>query len=82
MRSLEERVLRVLYEGSASALDCAAELQRYGDGHGGLAAEIERLLAELAERSYLEVGRSWSPARYRLTPEGSERLAILVERGS
>jgi DNA-binding PadR family transcriptional regulator len=82
MQSLEERVLRVLYEGSASAFDCAAELQRYGEGHGGLTTEIHHLLTDLAERSYLEVRGSNGAARYRLTPAGSERLATLVERSA
>jgi hypothetical protein len=79
MRSLEERVLRVLYEGSFSALDCVAEPERYGGDRHGLAGDVEHLLTDLAGRSYLEIRRDNGAARYRLTATGSERLAVLAE---
>jgi DNA-binding PadR family transcriptional regulator len=79
VRSLEERVLRVLYEGSASASDCASELQRYDGAPEGLVGQVQRLLADLAERSCVEMRIAGSSARYRITPAGSERLATLAE---
>lgn len=80
MRSLEERVLRVLYEGGASAFDCAMELQRYDGGATDLPARVERLLADLARRSYLEAHAGNGHVRYRLTEAGSALLAALAER--
>jgi len=80
MRSLEERVLRVLYEDGASAFDCAMELQRYDGGALDLVTQVERLLADLAARSYLETHGGNGQIRYRLTQAGSEHLAALVER--
>jgi DNA-binding MarR family transcriptional regulator len=72
MRSLEEQVLRVFYEGACSAHECARELRlREGD--------VEPLLAELAARAYLAVQMRESELHYSLTPNGSERLATLVE---
>jgi DNA-binding PadR family transcriptional regulator len=77
MRTLEERVLRVLYEGALTAPDCANELNRY-DGDPAY-AEIGRLLADLAERRLLAVQLGRYGLRYTLTPRGSERLATLAE---
>jgi DNA-binding PadR family transcriptional regulator len=72
MGSLEERVLRVFYEGACSAHDCAQELLlREGD--------VAPLLADLAARAYLAVQMRGDVLRYSLTPNGSERLATLVE---
>lgn len=76
VRSLEELVLRVLYEGGCSAYECAAELRRYEGEAERYVAEIERLLADLAQRAYLVELRA---GRYALTPSGSERLAALAE---
>jgi hypothetical protein len=75
---LEERVLRRLYEGSARALDCAAELFPYDRPERHL-GEIESLLQELAQHAYLDVRICGNDAWFSLTPEGSERLAVLVE---
>lgn len=80
MRTLEERVLRVLYEGGASAFDCAMELQRYDGGAADLPARVERLLADLTRGSYLETNGSDGQVRYRLTEAGSALLAALAER--
>jgi DNA-binding PadR family transcriptional regulator len=74
--SLEEQVLRVLYERPCSAVECAAELGRYGGAPPDCIAEIGRLLADLEQRAYV---RTVGPLLYALTPEGSERLAVLVE---
>jgi Mn-dependent DtxR family transcriptional regulator len=72
MRSLEEQVLRVFYEGTLSADECARELfLREPD--------VKPLLAELAARDYLAVQNRGGVLRYSLTPNGSERLATLVE---
>jgi hypothetical protein len=81
MRTLEERVLRVLYEGQCSAAECAAELQRYEGGHDRLLVEIGALLADLASRSLVEVRSSRCGTGYALGPEGSRHLADLAEAG-
>jgi DNA-binding PadR family transcriptional regulator len=78
MRTLEERVLRVLYEGSASAAECAAELQASDSETGGFVALVDALLTVLAQDGYLE-SFDTCERRYSLTPAGSERLADLVE---
>jgi hypothetical protein len=75
---LEERVLRRLYEGSAGALDCAAELFPYEPPEQHL-DEVEPLLHELAQHAYLDVHVCGNVARFSLTAAGSERLAVLVE---
>jgi hypothetical protein len=73
--TLEEQLLRVLYEGPASARECTAELAPYARLSAGRIAAIERLLRELASQSYaVEAG-----ARYSLTARGSERLADLAK---
>lgn len=76
MRSLEELVLRIFYEGSASARDCRFELAPLGWADE---RQLEDLLAQLVRRSYLAVHQHGSALRYSLTPNGSERLATLVE---
>jgi hypothetical protein len=77
--SLEEQVLRVLYDGSASARECAAGLAPYARPSAESILEIEDLLWELAGRSYLDVEAGSAGLRYSLTRTGSERLADLVE---
>jgi DNA-binding MarR family transcriptional regulator len=72
MRSLEEQVLRIFYEGACSADECARELSLREH-------DVKPLLAELAARTYLAVQMRGSVLRYSLTPNGSERLATLVE---
>jgi hypothetical protein len=62
-QSLEEKLLRVLYEGPASTEECSA------CGEYGAVAEA---LVWLARRGYVQT-------HYLLTPSGSERLAALVE---
>ena len=78
-RAIEERVLRVLYEGPVSATDCALELQRYVGEDAGTQIEIERALVELAARACATVHVTRGGVRYSLAPAGSERLARLVE---
>jgi hypothetical protein len=77
--SLEEQLLRVLYEGAASARECAAELAPYTSPSADRILEIEDLLWELAGRSYLHAEAGAAGNRYSLTRAGSERLADLVE---
>jgi hypothetical protein len=77
--SLEEQVLRVLYDGSASARECATGLAPYAQPSAEWILEIEDLLWELAGRSYLHVEAGPEAPRYSLTRAGSERLADLVE---
>ena len=77
-KSLEERVLRRLFDGPASALTCAAELFPYEPPERHL-AEIQPLLHELTQRAFLELRLRENVAWYSLTPAGSERLAVLVE---
>jgi hypothetical protein len=77
--TLEEQLLRVLYEGSASARECAAELAPYARLSADRVAEIEDQLRELALRSYAAVEHGLTATRYSLTPAGSERLADLAE---
>lgn len=74
--TLEEQVLRVLYEAPASAAGCSAELQRsYGDS---VDSAVRQTLAELANRSCV-ASKGDGSGRYVLTPAGSERLATLTE---
>jgi hypothetical protein len=77
--SLEEQVLRALYEGSASARECAFELSRYEPPGAERVSEIAALLERLAQGAFLEVHVRAGEARYSLRPAGSERLAELVE---
>jgi hypothetical protein len=77
--SLEEQLLRVLYEGPATALQCAAELTPYSRPPAERVLEIEDLLWDLAGRLYLHVEAGSAALRYSLTRAGSERLADLVE---
>jgi hypothetical protein len=79
VRSLEEQILRVLYEGSASARECATELTPYARPSADRVLEIEDLLWALAGRSYLQAEAGAIETRYSLTHAGSERLADLVE---
>jgi hypothetical protein len=77
--SLEEQLLRVLYEGSASARECAAQLAPYARLSVDRIREIEHLLREFARHRYLGVETDSAETRYSLTLAGSERLAELVE---
>lgn len=77
--SLEEEVLRGLYDGPASARECATRLAPYARLSAVRVLEIESLLRELARRSYLDVHVEPDATRYTLTLAGSERLADLVE---
>lgn len=75
MATIEERVLRVLYEAPATASDCARELQRYAADDGDVAAVLDALTRTNAVAPVAAAGS----VGYRLTPIGSERLAQLVE---
>jgi hypothetical protein len=77
--ALEEQLLRVLYEGSASARECAADLAPYARLSPGRVAEIEGLLRELASQSYVAAESGPGATRFSLTAAGSERLADLAE---
>lgn len=77
--TLEEQLLRVLYEGAASARECAAELAPYARLSADRVAEIEGQLHELTLRLYVTVEGGSAATRYSLTPAGSERLADLAE---
>jgi DNA-binding PadR family transcriptional regulator len=76
---LEEQILRVLYDGSASARECTAEITPHARLSDNRVSEIEDLLRELASRSYVVVENGLAATRYSLTPAGSERLAELAE---
>jgi hypothetical protein len=73
--TLEEGVLRVLYEGPATVGECTAALLQLGHATEVVTDEIEALLADLVERACITSGAP----RYTLTAWGSERLAALVE---
>jgi hypothetical protein len=77
--SLEEQLLRVLYDRSVSARECAAELSPYARITPERLLEIEFLLRVLAQHAYLAVEIDPVAVRYSLTSAGSERLAQLVE---
>lgn len=78
--SLEESVLRILYEGPASASDCVSELARYSSMGPDFAGEVELTLRDLANRACVALEMHGGTMRYVLCPRGSERLAQLVER--
>lgn len=73
--TLEERLLRVLYELPASALTCVAEVERSHRDADERA--IRRTLAGLADRDCAVLVAV--SGRYRITAAGSERLATLAE---
>jgi len=75
--SLEEGVLRVLYEAPASAYECAAGLLQYAYATEAVTEEIEELFIELALRGRIE--RVGNGTRFAITVTGSQRLADLVE---
>ncbi len=77
--SLEEQVLRVLYEGPKSAGECAAALAPYARLSADRLLQIESLLGALARGAYLTVESGPAATRYALAPAGNERLAQLVE---
>jgi len=76
---LEEGVLRVLYEGPASAGECAAGLLHFGYATEVVTEEIELQLAELERRACVARIRQAARVRYAITVIGSERLASIVE---
>ncbi|HTX02262.1 MAG TPA: hypothetical protein VMD07_01175 [Candidatus Acidoferrales bacterium] len=77
--SLEEGVLRVLYEGPASACECAAGVVLYAYAAEVVTDELERLLAGLTAHGFVREVAESAPRRYAITAAGSERLASLVE---
>ena len=77
--SLEEGVLRVLYEGPATAGECAAGLLHDGYATEVVIEELESQLADLVRRACIVCAGLGAAARYTLTETGSERLASLVE---
>jgi DNA-binding PadR family transcriptional regulator len=77
--SLEEGVLRVLYEGPATGGECAAGLLHHGRATEVVTGEIAALLADLVVRGCITSSGQGESRRYALTATGSERLAALVE---
>ncbi len=77
--SLEEGVLRVLYEGPATPGECAAGLLHHAYATEIAAAQIEAVLADLTARACITCAVERGSRRYTLTATGSERLASLVE---
>jgi hypothetical protein len=77
--SLEEQVLRILFESPASARECATALSPYARVSTDRILEIENLIDELTRRSFLAAHVGEGALRYYLTPTGSARLADLVE---
>jgi DNA-binding PadR family transcriptional regulator len=77
--SLEEGVLRVLYEGPATPSECAAGLLHHAYATEIAPDEIEALLADLTARGCITCAVHGISQRYTLTATGSERLASLVE---
>jgi hypothetical protein len=73
--TLEEQVLRVLYDAPASARACCAEglCERPDSDEAG----VLRALAELQDRQCIAVAAV--AKAYRITVAGSERLATLTE---
>ncbi|HUA09310.1 MAG TPA: hypothetical protein VMA98_08555 [Candidatus Acidoferrales bacterium] len=76
---LEEGVLRVLYEGPASACECAAWLLQFGYASEAVTEEIEAQLRDLERRACVANVASALLPRYAITQIGSERLAAIVE---
>lgn len=76
--SLEEAVLRALYESPVSAGGCFGAAVR--ERPDASEPEVRQLLADLQDALYVGVSASANPVRYRLTAAGSERLATLVEQ--
>jgi hypothetical protein len=73
--SLEERLLRVLYEAPASELACIGEMRR---SHRDCDEDqVRQVLADLADRQC--IASPGDSGRYRITTVGSERLATLAE---
>lgn len=79
MESLEECVLRVLYEGPCTVRECLLELARYESREGGFKREVGCMLDWLVGRSFAAMESRGPLARYVLTTAGSERLALLAE---
>jgi hypothetical protein len=76
--SLEEAVLRALYELPASARGCFdAALRERPDA---TEPEVRQLLADLQEGRRVALSVRAESVRYQLTAAGSERLATLVEQ--
>jgi hypothetical protein len=79
--SLEEQVLRALFEAPASARECAVQLRPFDRPATGPDGEIIQLLRELSDRAYVSVHIDAFETRYALTVAGSQHLADLVEFG-
>jgi DNA-binding PadR family transcriptional regulator len=79
MKSLEEGVLRVLYEAPATTYECAAGLLHFGYAQEVVTDEVEALLGDLERRACVIRNVDRTHRRYTITPAGSERLAVLVE---
>jgi hypothetical protein len=73
---LEEQILRVLFEGSASIEECLEALFPFASPSAGAPQDVERMLDHLVSAGYAV---RTSVARYAITPAGSCRLADLVE---
>jgi hypothetical protein len=76
--SLEECVLRVLYEAPASPDQCIAQVLD-DVGRERLEPAARRTLAALIARAYVMPDARPGTLRYTLSPLGSERLACLAE---
>jgi hypothetical protein len=74
--SLEEQILRVLFEGSASFERCLEALFPFASPSAGAPQDVERMLYHLVSAGYAV---RTPDARYAITPAGSCRLADLVE---
>jgi hypothetical protein len=73
--TLEEQLLRVLYEAPASEIACVAEMRRSRrDCEEG---DVRRTLADLADRQCIVLIRD--SGRFRIAIPGSERLAMLTD---
>jgi hypothetical protein len=76
--SLEECILRILYEAPATADECTAQVVA-SLGRGRLEPDVRRTLSALIAGAYLAPHAKPGVLRYTLSPRGSERLACLVE---
>ncbi len=75
----EEQVLRALYDGAASARECAARLAPYARFSPARIREVEGLLRRLVRLAYLDTDGTAGETRYSLTLAGSAHLADLAE---
>jgi hypothetical protein len=77
-KSLEERILRVLYEAPASTDECITQVVA-DVGRERLEPAVRRTFAMLIARAYVTPHPKTGALRYTLSPRGSERLACLAE---